>query len=106
MKITLPSVEDFTQEAPFEEIRLGVFSRGSNAKINDNSIPLVVYEVFLTGAKDKRLFEYREYIGDEIVQFKEQVTRLHERAFESREKIQKQLERVGITAKAGRIENL
>lgn len=101
MKITVPTVEDFIHEAPFEEVRLGVFSRGSNARIKDGSIPLIVYEVFLTGVKEKRLFEYREYIGDEIVHFKEQVTKLHERAFQAREKIQKQLERIGLTAKAG-----
>lgn len=106
MKITVPTVEDFVQEAPFEEIRLGVFSRGSNAKIKDGSIPMIVYEVFLTGAKNNKLLEYREYIGDEIVHFKEQVTKLHERAFQARDRIQKHLEGIGIKAKAGRIESL
>lgn len=106
MKITVPSVEDFLAEAPFEEVRLGVFSRGSSARIKDESLPMVVYEVFLTGAKGNKLLEYREYIGDEIVHFKDQVAKLHERAFQARERIAEQLRQAGITAKAGRIESL
>jgi hypothetical protein len=106
MKITVPTVEDFIQEAPFEEVRLGVFSRGSTASIKDGSIPMIVYEVFLTGAKSGKLLEYRAYIGDEIVHFQDQVSKLHERAFEARDRIQEKLKRAGITAKAGRIESL
>jgi hypothetical protein len=83
-----------------------VFSQGSRARIKESSIHLVVYEVFLTGVKNKRLFEYREYIGGEIAHFKEQLAKLHEKAFEAREHVQKRLERVGITAKAGMIESL
>lgn len=32
MKITLPSVENFIKEAPFAEVRLGVFSRTTSAR--------------------------------------------------------------------------
>ncbi|MEM4381641.1 MAG: hypothetical protein QXX19_05370 [Candidatus Caldarchaeum sp.] len=106
MKIIVPSVEDFLAEAPFEEVRLGVFSRGSSARVKDEALPLVVYEVFLTGAKVNKLFEYREYIGDEIAHFKDQVAQLHERAFDASKRITQQLKQAGITVKPGRIESL
>lgn len=106
MKITLPSVADFIEEAPFAEVRLGVFSRMTSAKAGESAIPFVVYEVFLTGAKEDKLFEYRLWVGQEFAHFEEGVKKLDTRAFEAKGHIQRQLQEVGIAVKEGRIESL
>ncbi len=106
MKITIPSVEAFIAEAPFEEVRLGVFTRHSSATSGETSLPTLAYEIFLTGARDDKLFEYSDYLGFGLTMFKEELEKLHKSAFELRDRIQQELERVGIQAKEGKIESL
>lgn len=106
MKVMLTAIEDFFLEAPLDEVRIAVTSKGNAIRAGKHEIPTRVYKVIVTAAKEKKLFEYEELIGEGIFYDEEQLKKLHERAWQRHNEIIAQMESRGFSPKPGRIESV